>query len=88
MFKLNHPYECKHCGRTYAILRAGIFKDSFLPVDVNDMKNIPREEFFDGNLHTSHLLSCTGKQADWERVKKHLKLIEREREKKYNAKFD
>ena len=84
MFKLNHPYECKHCGKIYAILRAGIFKDSFLPVDVDNIKNIPQEDFFDSDIHKSHLLSCPGKQADWERVKKKLKLIDREREKKLN----
>ena len=83
MFKLNHAYECKHCGKPYAILRAGKFNDSFLPVDVTDLKNVPHEEFFDSELHTSHLLSCPGKRANWERVKKELKRIDREREKNF-----
>lgn len=68
MIKLNHPYRCRHCGITYAVLQ-GRYAWSFLPVEIiNGVEHLDAE--FDSAKHTSHLLNCPKLQAQWEQIKK------------------
>jgi|GEM_PF-2323072 hypothetical protein len=68
LIKLYHPYKCKHCSKTYAIV-PGKFWDSLLPVEIlNGTEQNDGE--FDKERHTSHLLNCPKLQAQWENVKR------------------
>ncbi|MBI1936677.1 MAG: hypothetical protein HYS25_00990 [Ignavibacteriales bacterium] len=67
MIKLNYPYRCRHCGKTYTIIR-GRFAWSFLPVEIIQGGEVNDIEF-DITKHTSHLKNCTPLQMQWESVK-------------------
>lgn len=68
MIKLNYPYRCRHCGKTYAVLK-GRYTWSFLPVEIirGDEMNDPE---YDKEKHTSHLLNCPQLQVQWKEIKK------------------
>jgi len=79
MIKLNHPYRCRHCGKSYVIIKGHGF-NSYLPVELinNDEMN---DLEFDKNKHKSHLLNCPKLQAQWESVKQMIAEQERKKEK-------
>ena len=68
MIKLNVPYRCTFCKKTFfVILGNGKFK-SYLPVEIINGTEI-NDYIYDGMKHQSHLLNCPGLQAVWEETK-------------------
>lgn len=68
MIKLNHPYECRHCGKAYVIVQ-GYRMNSFLPVEIINGDEVNDLEF-NKEKHTSHLYNCKKLRKQWEMVKK------------------
>ena len=69
MIKLNVPYKCTFCKRTFFVLLGnGKFK-SYLPVEIINGTEINDTIYDKDKGHKSHLLSCPGLQKQWEVIK-------------------
>ncbi len=63
-WKLYTGYLCKHCKQGFVIVKSqGRFEVTYLPINYKIGDEIP--DYFDKQLHRSHLLDCPKLAEQW-----------------------
>jgi hypothetical protein len=71
-YKLNTPYHCPFCKKTFVVvIGAGRFK-SYLPIEIITGNEIYDSVYDKDKGHKSHLLNCLKLQENWENIKEKL----------------